>query len=93
MCLGCSNFQKCKKNVLICPILINKGKPTTLKQMEKELEKIAQLEEAIIHSILMEKRVPKGFFKNKLKEHILDLKKSLRELEEKNNIKHLFIKL
>lgn len=61
--------------------------------MEKELQKIAQLEQVLIDTMLMEKRVPKGFFKNKLKEEILELKKRLRKLEEENNMKHLFIKL
>jgi len=57
------------------------------------MEELKKIEQVLIDTMLMEKRVPKGFFKNKLKEEILDLKKRLRELEEKNNTKHLFIKL
>lgn len=58
-----------------------------------ELKKLEKIEQVLINTMQMEKRVPKGFFKNKLKEEILELKKTLRELEEKTNTKHLFIKL
>jgi hypothetical protein len=61
--------------------------------MEKELKEMQQIEDILISYMQMEKRIPKGFFKNKLKEEILKLKKALRELEEKTNTKHLFIKL
>jgi len=45
-------------------------------------QKIAELEQLLIHTILMEKKAPKGTFKRMLNEEILDIKKQLKELHK-----------
>ena len=37
-----------------------------------ELKKLEKIEQVLINTMQMEKRVPKGFFKNKLKEEIIN---------------------